>query len=51
LTEPAESGLISCGLVRGISFIVRHRKKTIRPMKASGPQVNRVFEMWSQRLM
>ena len=51
LTEDAESGLISCGLVLGIIFIVRHRKKTMRAMKAIGPQVRRLFEMWSHRLM
>ena len=34
---PSESGLISCGLVFGISFIVRQRKKTISPMKRIGP--------------
>ena len=41
LIEPSESGLISCGLVFGISFIVRHRKKTIRAMKRIGAQSGR----------
>ena len=41
LTEPAESGLSSIGLVLGIIFIVRQRKKTIRAMKAIGPHVRR----------
>ena len=33
------SGLICCGLVRGISFIVRQRTKQISPMNTSGAQV------------
>ena len=44
LTEPAESGLISCGLVFGISFNVRQRKKRMSTMKSNGPQVRRVLE-------
>jgi len=39
LTAPAESGLISCGLVLGINFIVRQRKKTISAMNAIGAQL------------
>jgi hypothetical protein len=31
--------VISCGLVRGISFIVRQMKKTSSPMKTIGAQV------------
>ena len=34
-----DSGLICCGLVRGISFIVRQMKNTSRPMKMIGAQV------------
>ena len=37
--RPWTSGLISCGLVRGISFSVRQMKKTSRPMKMIGAQV------------
>ena len=37
--EEADSGLICCGLVRGISFIVRQMKNTSRPMKMIGAQV------------
>jgi hypothetical protein len=44
-TEEAESGLISIGLVLGISFIVRHRKKTMSAMKAIGPHVRRLLEI------
>jgi len=51
LIEDAESGLISCGFVFGISFTVRHRKKTMRAMKAIGPHVRRLLEIWSHRLM
>ena len=35
-TDDAESGVISCGFVRGMSFIVRQRKKTSSPMKRIG---------------
>ena len=37
--ERADSGLICCGFVLGISFSVRHRKNTISPMKMTGAQV------------
>jgi hypothetical protein len=37
--ESLVSGLICCGLVRGISLTVRHRKKAIRPMKNTGTHV------------
>ncbi len=37
-TPDAASGLICCGLVRGISFIVRHRTMQMRAMKTSGAQ-------------
>ena len=37
--ECADSGLICCGFVLGISFSVRHRKKTIRPMNRTGAHV------------
>src|SRR4051812_17295733 len=36
---PLASGLISVGFVLGISFSVRHRKKTSRPMKMIGAHV------------
>ena len=38
-TADAESGVISVGFVLGISFSVRQRKKTSRPMKMIGAQV------------
>src|SRR4051812_7347811 len=37
--EESLSGAISCGLVRGISFIVRQMKKTSSAMKTSGAQL------------
>jgi hypothetical protein len=40
--EAEDSGLICCGLVRGISFTVRHRKKTISAMNSTGAQVSTV---------
>ncbi len=41
-----ESGLISCGLVFGISFSVRQRKNTSRPMNRIGAHVR----IWSLML-
>ena len=37
--EDDDSGLICCGFVRGISFIVRQMKNTSSPMKMIGAQV------------
>ena len=39
LIAPAESGLISCGVVFGIRFDSRQMKKTISPMKMIGAQL------------
>ena len=44
--EESESGVISCGFVFGISFVVRHKKKTSRPMKRIGAQVMIQFSTW-----
>jgi hypothetical protein len=39
VTELAELGAICCGLVRGISFSVRHTRNTSRPRKRIGSHV------------
>ncbi|HET6550487.1 MAG TPA: hypothetical protein VFG79_18625, partial [Solirubrobacter sp.] len=41
-----DSGLICCGFVRGISFIVRQMKNTSRPMKMMGAQVMIQLSTW-----
>jgi hypothetical protein len=46
-TAESESGVISCGFVFGISFVVRQRKKTSRPMKRIGAQVMIQFSTWN----
>ena len=53
LIEPAESGLISCGLVLGIIRIIRQRKKTISAMKMIGnhSQDRCSFEIESQLIV
>ena len=45
-TAESESGVISCGFVFGISFIVFQRKKTSRPMKMIGAQVMIQLSTW-----
>src|SRR5829696_1770954 len=46
-TADAESGVISVGFVFGISFSVRHRKKTSRPMKMIGAHVMIQLSTWN----
>ena len=48
LTPCLDSALISCGFVRGISFIVRQMKKQMSPMKMMGAHVMIVPCSWSQ---
>ena len=44
--EDDDSGLICCGFVRGISFIVRQMKNTSRPMKMIGAHVMIQLSTW-----
>ena len=44
--DEADSGSICCGLVRGISFIVRQMKNTSRPMKMIGAQAMIQLQTW-----
>ena len=45
--EDADSGLICCGFVRGISLSVRQMKNTSRPMKMIGTHVTIQFSTWN----
>ena len=46
--DPFDSGLICCGLVRGISFSVRHRTKQIAAMNTIGAHVRMPASISSQ---